>query len=214
MGGRVLGELEEYFIEQLKAGDTFAFAGEVLRFEGLQDTDAFVTRTTDPDPAIPSYAGGKFPLSTHLAERVRAHDRRPAAMERAARSRVRMAEHSGRAFRAFPAPREVLMETFPRGQRHFLVVYPFEGRLAHQTLGMLLTRRLHRMGAKPVGFVANDYALAVWGIGDIAALVRDGRLDIAELFAEDMLGDDLDAWLAEVEPHEAHVSASMPSSPG
>ena len=71
MGGRVLGELEESFIEQLKAGDTFAFAGEVLRFEGLQDTDAFVTRTSDPDPAIPSYAGGKFPLSTHLAERVR-----------------------------------------------------------------------------------------------------------------------------------------------
>ena len=98
---------------------------------------------------------------------------------------------------SFPAATEVLMETFPRGQRHFLVVYPFEGRLAHQTLGMLLTRRLHRMGAKPVGFVANDYALAVWGIGDIAALVRDGRLDIADLFAEDMLGDDLDAWLAE-----------------
>ena len=70
MGGRVLGELEEYFIEQLKVGDTFAFAGEVLRFEGLQDTDAFVTRTTDPDPTIPSYDGGKFPLSTHLAERV------------------------------------------------------------------------------------------------------------------------------------------------
>jgi ATP-dependent Lhr-like helicase len=62
---------------------------------------------------------------------------------------------------------------------------------------MLLTRRLDRAGARPVGFVANDYALAAWGIGDLAALVREGRLDIAELFAEDMLGDDLDAWLAE-----------------
>ena len=69
---------------------------------------------------------------------------------------------------AIPAAGEVLVETFPRGNRHFLVVYPFEGRLAHQTLGMLLTRRLHRLGAKPVGFVANDYALAVWGIGDMA----------------------------------------------
>jgi ATP-dependent Lhr-like helicase len=77
------------------------------------------------------------------------------------------------------------------------VVYPFEGRLAHQTLGMLLTRRLDRIGAKPVGFVANDYALAVWGIGAPAALVRSGRLDIAQLFDEDMLGDDLEAWLAE-----------------
>jgi ATP-dependent Lhr-like helicase len=196
MGGRVLGELEESFIEQLKVGDTFAFAGVVLRFEGLQDTDAFVTRTSDPDPAIPSYAGGKFPLSTHLAERVRGMIADPQQWGALPDPVCEwLSIHAERS--ELPAATEVLMETFPRGQRHFLVVYPFEGRLAHQTLGMLLTRRLHRMGAKPVGFVANDYALAVWGIGDIAALVRDGRLDIADLFAEDMLGDDLDAWLAE-----------------
>jgi ATP-dependent Lhr-like helicase len=62
---------------------------------------------------------------------------------------------------------------------------------------MLLTRRLHRAGASPIGFVANDYALAVWGIGDVAALADSGRLDLAQLFDEDMLGDDLEAWLAE-----------------
>jgi ATP-dependent helicase Lhr and Lhr-like helicase len=195
-GGRVLGELEEYFIEQLKVGDTFAFAGEVLRFEGLQDTDAFVTRTSDPDPTIPSYEGGKFPVSTHLAERVRrmiANPRRWGALPDPVYEWLSIqAERS-----EIPAATEVLIETFPRGQRHFLVVYPFEGRLAHQTLGMLLTRRLHRLGAKPVGFVANDYALAVWSIGDMAAMVRDDRLNMAQLFAEDMLGDDLDAWLAE-----------------
>jgi len=96
-----------------------------------------------------------------------------------------------------PDAGEVLVEAFPRGNRHFLVLYPFEGRLAHQTLGMLLTRRLHRAGASPIGFVANDYALAVWGIGDVAALADSGRLDLAQLFDEDMLGDDLEAWLAE-----------------
>ncbi len=196
LGGRVLGELEEYFIEQLRVGDTFAFAGEVLRFEGLQETDAFVTRTTDPDPTIPSYEGGKFPLSTHLAERVRAMIANPrqwqALPDPVCEWLSIQAERS-----EIAGAREVLVETFPRGQRHFLVVYPFEGRLAHQTLGMLLTRRLDRIGARPVGFVANDYALAVWGIGDVAAMVANGRLDIAQLFAEDMLGDDLDAWLAE-----------------
>ena len=68
IGGRVLGEVEEYFIEQLKPGDTFVFAGEVLRLEGLRDTEVFVSRATGEDPMIPSYEGGKFPLSTYLAD--------------------------------------------------------------------------------------------------------------------------------------------------
>ncbi len=92
---------------------------------------------------------------------------------------------------AIPATDEMLLETFPRGHRNFLVCYPFEGRLAHTTLCMLLTRRLERLGMGPLGFVCNDYAVAVWALKPL-----DG-LDMAELFAEDMLGDDLEAWLAE-----------------
>jgi len=61
-----------------------------------------------------------------------------------------------------PGPGQLLAETFPRANKHYLVCYPFEGRLAHQTLGMLLTRRLERAGLCPLGFVANEYALAVW----------------------------------------------------
>ncbi|WP_163202438.1 hypothetical protein, partial [Citrobacter koseri] len=60
-----------------------------------------------------------------------------------------------------PPAEEMLLETFPRGKRFFLVVYPFEGRLAHTTLAMLLTRRLERLGAAPLGFVCNDYAMAI-----------------------------------------------------
>ncbi len=205
MGGRVLGELEEYFIEQLRVGDTFAFAGEVLRFEGLQDTDAFVTRTTDPDPTIPSYEGGKFPLSTHLAERVRkmiANPRHWGALPDPVKEWLSIqAERS-----AIPDPAEVLVEIFPRGQRHFLVVYPFEGRLAHQTLGMLLTRRLDRIGAKPVGFVANDYALAVWSIGDMAALVRVEAARHGRVVRGGHAGRRSRCLARRVEPHEAHVS--------
>ncbi|KAB2920535.1 MAG: ligase-associated DNA damage response DEXH box helicase [Hyphomicrobiaceae bacterium] len=195
-GGRVLGELEEYFIEQLSVGDTFAFAGEVLRFEGLQETEALVSRTHDSAPKIPAYGGGKFPLSTHLAERVRrmlaSREHWRALPDPVSEWLGQQAERS-----TIPDAGEVLVETFPRGNRHFLVVYPFEGRLAHQTLGMLLTRRLDRIGAKPLGFVANDYALAAWTIEDMTALSASGRLDIAGLFDEDMLGDDLEAWLAE-----------------
>ena len=96
-----------------------------------------------------------------------------------------------------PGVDDVLIETFPRRGKYFMVIYPFEGRLAHQTLGMLLTRRLERAGARPLGFVANDYGLAVWALGDIGQYVAQGSLDLADLFAEDMLGDDLESWLAE-----------------
>src|SRR5262245_45900447 len=194
--GRLLGEVVEYFVEQLKLGDTFAFAGEVLRFEGLQNTDAFVTRTSDPDPMIPSYEGGKFPLSTHLANRVRsllAEPERWRQLPQAVREWLLRQEDVS----ALPAPGEVWIESVARAGRHYLVVYPFEGRLAHQTLGLLLTRRLNRLGAKPVGFVANYYALAIWCLADLGHLQRQVRLDLEALFAEDMLGDDLEAWLEE-----------------
>ncbi|MBA2125523.1 ligase-associated DNA damage response DEXH box helicase [Hyphomicrobium methylovorum] len=196
IGGKVLGEVDEYFAEQLPRGATFVFAGQILRFEGMRDTEVFVSRTTAEDPMVPSYGGNKFPLSTHLAARVRAMLADPAAwpgLPPAVSHWLELQKDRS----VLPAADEVLIETFPRAGRHFLVAYPFEGRLAHQTLGMLLTRRLERAGAGPLGFVANDYALAVWGLGDISAFIADGRLSLADLFAEDMLGDDLDAWLAE-----------------
>jgi ATP-dependent Lhr-like helicase len=196
MGGRVLGEVDEYFVEQLPPGATFVFAGEIVRFEGMRDTEAFVSRASAADPMVPSYPGGKFPLSTHLAERIRtmladrdSWDRLPAPV---AEWLMLQARNS-----VVPARDEVLVESFPHGGRHYLVAYPFEGRLAHQTLGMLLTRRLERAGAMPLGFVATDYGLSVWGRRDMAAMIEHGLLSLPDLFAEDMLGDDLDAWLAE-----------------
>jgi ATP-dependent Lhr-like helicase len=188
--GRKLGEMEEYFFEMLTPGDTFLFAGEVLRFEGVSDTEALVTKTFDPDPAIPSYNGGKFPLTTFLAERVRniVHDRENwKTLPDQVREWFEVQERKS----IIPAADQLLVETFPRGERHYLVCYPFEGRLAHQTLGMLLTRRLERTGLKPLGFVASEYALAVWAMEDMRGE------DLDQLFHEDMLGDDLDAWLEE-----------------
>ena len=196
MGGRVLGEVDEYFVEQLRPGDTFVFAGEVVRFEGLRDTEAFVSRSDATDPMIPSYGGGKFPLSTHLARRVRGMLAAPEQW-RSLPTPVREWLELQRDRSALPGVDEVLVETFPRAGRHYLVAYPFEGRLAHQTLGMLLSRRLERSGCQPLGFVANDYAIAIWGLGDVSARIEEGNLSLDRLFEEDMLGDDLDAWLAE-----------------
>ncbi|MGL6062713.1 MAG: ligase-associated DNA damage response DEXH box helicase [Bradyrhizobium sp.] len=195
-GGRILGEIEEYFIEGLVVGDTFVFGGEIVRYEALVEDQVYVSRSNDRDAKVPSYMGGKFPLSTYLAERVRKllDDRRQwNALPEQVRDWLSLQRDVSRV----PAVRELLIETFPRGGKHYMVCYPFEGRLAHQTLGMLLTRRLERARARPLGFVANEYALAIWGVGDISHMVRNGKVDFTTLFAPDMLGDDLEAWLAE-----------------
>jgi ATP-dependent Lhr-like helicase len=193
-GGMVLGKMEEGFLESLRHGDTFIFAGRVLRFEGIRDNEAFVSNAPNHDAMVPSWAGSKFPLTTYLASVVRGMladpDRWKALPEQVADWLRLQAEKS-----VLPSPDDLLVETFPRGNRFYMVAYPFEGRLAHQTLGMLLTRRMERAGLKPLGFVGTDYSLAVWGLEDLGKAFRKGRPKLSQLFDEDMLGDDLEAWL-------------------
>jgi len=195
-GGPVLGKIEEGFLESIAPGDTFLFAGKVLRFEGIRENECHVSNAAGQDARIPVYAGGKFPLSTYLAETVRdmlADPKRWQALPDQVAEWLRIQQQKS----VLPKRGELLVETFPRGNRFYMVCYPFEGRLAHQTLGMLLTRRMERMGAQPLGFVATDYSLAVWGMRDIGEMVRSGEMPLKALFDEDMLGDDLEAWLAE-----------------
>ncbi|WP_439470814.1 ligase-associated DNA damage response DEXH box helicase [Brevundimonas sp.] len=190
IGGRKIGEAEEWYFEQMEPGDTFVFAGQVWAFQGISGTDALVSAATDKDPKIPSYGGSKFPLGTSLAERVRdmVQDRDhwrvlpPDVQEWLELQEVRS---------RIPRAGEMLVETFPRGSRHFMVCYPFEGRLAHTTLAMLLTKRLDRLNIGPLGFVVTDYSLAIWSIKPM------DRLDLDALFEPDMLGDDLESWLEE-----------------
>lgn len=195
-GGPMLGKIEENFIESLTPGDTFMFAGQTLRLEGIREAACYVSKAPGSDPKVPSYIGGSFPLSTYLADLVREMLADPKLWNRLPEQVSEwlsiQKEHS-----ILPSQNELLVETYPRGDRFYLVAYPFEGRLAHQTLGMLLTRRLERMKAKPLGFVASDYAIAVWGLKDFSKLFADGNPSLEMLFDEDMLGDDLESWLDE-----------------
>jgi ATP-dependent Lhr-like helicase len=195
-GGRVLGEVEEYFVETMSPGDTFVFAGEVLEYLTIHENEVRVARTSAKEPRVPSYAGGKFPLSTFLAARVRALLSEPERW-RSLPGQVRDWLELQKLRSRLPGREDLLVESFPRGDRYHLVAYPFEGRLAHQTLGMLLTRRLDRAGLHPLGFMANDYALVIYGVRDMSLAIAQGRLSLDALFDADMLGDDLEEWLAE-----------------
>ncbi|MEQ9813521.1 MAG: ligase-associated DNA damage response DEXH box helicase [Azospirillaceae bacterium] len=187
--GRILGEIEEYFVNSLTPGDTFIFSGQLLTFQRLEETTCVVSRGGNGgEPRVPAYGGGRLPLTTHLADRVRALLADPDAWARFP-GQVREWLRLQRWRSVMPRADGLLVETFPRGNKHFLVAYCFEGRNAHQTLGMLLTRRMERAGLRPLGFVATDYVIATWSLNE--------PTDIDDLFAEDMLGDDLEEWMDE-----------------
>ena len=183
--GRRLGTVEEYFASTLSPGDTFAFAGLSLEVEGIRDTDILVRATSKP-ARIPSYVGARMALTTRLADRVRGFLADPASWQRFPAD-VRFWLEMQALRSVLPQPGELLVETFPHEGNHYLVAYPFEGWNAHQSLGMLITKRMERAGLQPVGFVASDYALAIWSLRPVA--------DPAALFDPAILEDEFAQWV-------------------
>jgi ATP-dependent Lhr-like helicase len=186
--GPVLGEIEEYFINMLRPGDSFMFAGRLLTFVRVHETAAECLEGGGDNPLVPAYEGGRLPLTTNLADRVRGLLQEPdrwGLFPDQVQDWLRLQKAVSR----LPGRNDLLVETFPRGDRWYLVAYCFEGRNAHQTLGMLLTKRMQRHGHAPLGFVATDYVLGIWSAHQ--------PLNVARLFDQDMLGDDLEDWLAE-----------------
>jgi len=188
--GRKIGEAEESYFEQLSIGDTFAFAGRIWQFNGISGVDAMVTLAHSNDPKRPSWGGSRLPISPSLAQRVRRLITDPRQAE-ALPGYVRDWLSVQRERSAIPRPEELLVETFPDEDRFYLVCYPFEGVLAHGALAVLLTHRLGRLGLRPIGYTMSDYAICI-----SAAKPLDG-VDLDALFDVDVLGDDLEAWLAD-----------------
>ncbi len=186
--GPTLGEIEEYFVNMLRPGDTFIFAGRLLRFVRIRDMACECMEGGEGDPMVPAYEGGRMPLTTNLADRVRGLLQTPDKWHLFP-EQVRDWLQLQRGVSRMPGRDDLLVETFPRGDRWYLVAYCFEGRNAHQTLGMLLTKRMERAGFVPLGFVATDYVLGIWSAYPPS--------DVAALFDQDMLGDDLESWLAD-----------------
>jgi ATP-dependent helicase Lhr and Lhr-like helicase len=183
--GRKLGRVEEDFAAQLRPGDGFIFAGMMLEVESVKDMDLIV-RAGKKASTIPSYMGARMPLTTHLADRVRAMLNDRAGWVRFpddVREWLEMQDWRS----TLPEPGQLLAETFPHEGRHYLVVYPFEGWNAHQSLGMLITKRMEARGLKPMGFVANDYALGIWSLDPVT--------DPAPLFSADILADEFTEWV-------------------
>ncbi|WP_375287947.1 ligase-associated DNA damage response DEXH box helicase [Sphingomonas sp.] len=183
--GRHLGKVEEGFAATLSHGDTFFFAGLSLEVETI-DTEDLIVRATSRPARIPTYGGSRMPLSTNLADRVRGFLSTPAEWARFPDDVHEWLEVQARRS-MLPRPDQLLVETFPREGRHYMVAYSFEGWNAHQSLGMLVTRRMETQGLKPLGFVANDYAIAAYALEQVT--------DPASLFSADILEHEFVDWV-------------------
>lgn len=183
--GRSLGRVEERFAASLSPGDTFAFAGTSLEVERVKEAEVTV-RASKKSAMIPSYGGARMPLTTHLADRVRAMLSDRAGWGRFpddVREWLEMQDYRS----VMPGLGQLLVESFPYSKREYTVFYTFEGWNANQSLGMLITRRMETMGLRPGGFVANDYSLGVWGLKPVD--------DPQPLLSPDILGDEFVAWI-------------------
>ena len=187
-GGYKLGEVEEAFAATLRPGDTFLIGGETVRYQSMREMNVQVTRQAGKEPSVPVFAGSRMPISTALADRVIAIMGDP---ERWAGLPDPIAEwlrlQSGVSH--LPARNRLLVEAFPCREREHTVFWSFAGRNAHQTLGLILTKRMEEAGLGPLGFVANDYALMVWSL--------DPVVDVEGLLDPEGLRDGLDRWMAD-----------------
>ncbi|MFP7671810.1 ligase-associated DNA damage response DEXH box helicase [Marivita sp. S0852] len=185
-GGAPLGEIEEGFAATLTRGDTFLIGGQIVKYEGLRELTVEVTRDAGRKPKIATFMGTKFATSTQLSHRIvnlLQQSDWPDLPDHT-RDWLQMQRRVSR----LPQPGRLLIESFPHDGREQLVAYGFAGRNAMQTLGLLLTKRMEEEGLAPMGFVATDYAVLIWGL--------DAVVDPAPLFDIAALEAGLETWLA------------------
>ena len=185
-GGKPLGEIEEAFAATLSPGDTFLIGGQIVRFENMREMTVEVSRRSDKEPKIATFMGTKFATSTVLCERILKRFEAcdwtglpPSTVEwLTLQNKLSKLPQRGR----------LLLETFPRHDRHHLCIYGFVGRNAQQTLGLLITKQLEAQNLSPLGFVATDYATLIWGLEEITSPQA--------LFDPKLIQDGLEAWLS------------------
>ena len=192
LSGGSIGSIEESFIARLRKGDCFVFAGRVLEYLRTKDMTAYVQRATKNKGVVPSWAGGKMPLSSELADAVlellavaaRADGHR-VPDEPEMHAALPMLQTQTR-LSTLPTPRTLLVEVYTSREGHHVYLYPFAGRNVHLGLASLLAWRLAREAPNTFSVSVNDYGFELLSAEpvDLAPLF-DGRLfDATELLPD------------------------------
>jgi ATP-dependent Lhr-like helicase len=190
LSGGSLGTIEESFIARLKPGNTFWFAGRSLEFIKIKDMTAFVKKSNATKGIIPSWMGGRMPLSSQLSAMFRekldevAHgiekDEEVIALKPLFALQQQLSH--------LPMRNEFLIESFKSREGHHLLFYPFEGRLVHEGMASLLAYRISRIRSSSFSIAMNDYGFELLTDEDIPI---EQVLEDASFFSIDNLLEDI-----------------------
>jgi ATP-dependent helicase Lhr and Lhr-like helicase len=194
MSGGYIGVIEEWFISRLDPGDVFTLAGRNLEFVMIKDMTAYVRKSNKKKSIVPSWQGGRMPLSANLGKKLRE------TFDRKSSTRKQL-QHTGanepeielevleplfalqEKLSVVPKQNELLIEQIETKDGFHLFVYPFEGRLVHEAMAAILAYRISRIRPITFSFAMNDYGFEL--LSDQPVPVDDSN--VYELFSPDNL---------------------------
>jgi len=192
MSGGFIGVIEEYFISKLKPGDVFTLAGRNLEFVMIKEMTVQVRKSNSKKSIVPSWNGGRLPLSSQLGFMLRKKLNDAANTDHFSEKEKELSAleplfNLQKQLSAVPKENELLIEHIETKDGFHLFVYPFEGRLVHEAMAALLSYRISKIIPITFSFAMNDYGFEL--LSDQPIPLDDSN--VYELFAEENLYEDI-----------------------
>ncbi len=179
--GKRIGVVEEWFASQLSAGDSFWFAGRSLEFVRLKDMTLLVRNSQKKNKRIPSYLGGRMPLSTEMSSvlRDKLYEYDTLDKRKLDKELVQLAPllDLQKELSVLPSASDFLVEYIESKEGYHLLMYPFEGRFVHEGMGALIAQRLARKTPISFSIGMNDYGFE---------LLSDKKIDLEKYLTKDL----------------------------
>ncbi len=195
--GGNLGRIEEGFISQLNAGDTFWFAGRNLEMIKIKDMTVYVRKSKGKSSKVPSWMGGRMSLSSNMSERLRKklHEAVSGETDSIEIRTLKPIFDIQKERSLLPDEHQFLIEKSWSKEGCHCFFYPFEGRYVHEGMSALIAHRLSKV--KPITFsiAMNDYGFELLSDQDIP--IEDALND--NLFSETNLVKDIMGSLNDTE---------------
>jgi ATP-dependent helicase Lhr and Lhr-like helicase len=183
ISGKYLGTIEEYFVARMNPGDVFWFAGRNLELVRIKDMEVHVRKTTRKKGLVPSWQGGRMPLSFQLSEMIRLKiDEVVQKKEEDIELKLLHPLFELQRKRShLPSRKEFLIEYFQSSEGYHVLMYPFEGRFVHEGIAALVAYRIAQIHPATFSIAMNDYGFE---------LLCDQPIPIEEAVETNVLGTD------------------------